>query len=558
MVRPSPAAAAPPLCRRLLAEYGGVNPAWDVVTETWLGAPCLSYRPRPASVAHILDDAVRRDPDAPAFVVPPLTGAGGDPETLTAGQFAGLVAGAVESLRALGLQPGDRLGVVAGNGLELAVAQFACATAGFVLVGVNTRAAPTQWAWVLGQSRAALVAVTPAMRPRLEAALAAATPSAGGVLHDAATLLTGRRGAWQPPADIDEAATYAVVYTSGSTGRPKGSQVVHRASVHSAMSYQGVLGLEPGERTAVAFPLYYISAMHAHVLPALLSGAVSVLVPDPSPAAYLRLLAAQQISWAYAVPAVWQQALRLPGFDAASLPQLRRLAAGGAPFPPALVAALRERLPGTRFFDVYGLTETHSPACVLTDTEFATHPGTVGRPLPCLQARTVHPDGRPTAVGEAGELWLRGALVTTGYLDDAGATAATVRDGWLATGDVARLDSDGYLTLLDRVKDMVNRGGTKVFSAEVERVLRGHPQISDAAVVAAPDPVAGEAVYAFLVADSSSPPGVRELRQLVTHALGDFAAPRFVEFLTELPRNPVGKVDKPALRERARQATGPR
>lgn len=545
----------------MLAEYGDVEPAWDVVTETWLGAPCLSYRPRPASVAHLLDDAVRRDPAAPAFVVPPAPGEIGETATLTTGQFADLVAGAVESLRAQRLQPGDRLGVVAGNGLELAVAQFACAAGGFVLVGVNTRAAPAQWAWVLRHSRAALVAVTPAMRPRLEAALAAATdclpaPTAP-VLHDAATLLTDRRGAWQPPADIDEAATYAVVYTSGSTGRPKGSQVVHRASVHSAMSYQGVLGLEPGERTAVVFPLYYISAMHAHVLPALLSGAVSVLVTDPSPAAYLRLLARERISWAYAVPAVWQQALRLPGFDAASLPRLRRLAAGGAPFPATLVAALRERLPAVRFLDVYGLTETHSPACVLTDTEFATHPGTVGRPLPCLEARTVHPDGRPTAAGEAGELWLRGALVTTGYLDDADATAAAIHDGWLATGDVARADADGYVTLLDRVKDMVNRGGTKVFSAEVERVLRGHPQISDAAVVAAPDPVAGEAVYAFLVTDASPPPGVRELRHLVTHALGDFAAPRFVEFLPELPRNPVGKVDKPALRERAREAAGP-
>lgn len=517
-------------------------PELRVVEETWLGAPCLSYPDRPATVAHVLDTAVRRGAERVAFVLPDAT-------EVTTGDFAALVAGAVATLRARGLASGDRVALAARNGLELAVAQFACAAGGFVLVGLNTRAAPAQWAYAVGHSRARLALATAAWRDPLREVLDGAAE-----VEDATELLCATRAPWALPAGLDEGATYAVVYTSGSTGRPKGSQVVHRASVHSALSYQAVLGLQPEERTAVLFPLYYISGMHAHVLPALLAGAASVLIDEATPAEYVDLLAEHRIGWAYAVPSVWQRALRSPRLCADELPGLARLGAGGAPFPAELLAALRARLPRTRLYDVYGLSETHSPATILTDAEFADHAGSVGRPLPCMQARTVSPDGTPTAPGEPGELWLRGALVTTGYLDDPAATAAAIRDGWLATGDVARIDAEGYVWLLDRVKDMVNRGGTKVFSAEVERVLRTHPGVADAAVVAVPDPVAGEAVYAFVVPRAEPAPATSALRALVTREIGDFAAPRFLTVLPELPRNPVGKVDKPALRERARAA----
>ena len=506
------------------------RPGDPVVVETWLGAPARSYARRPSTVLDVLDRAVRRWPDAVAFVDV-------DGTSVSYAEFAGQVESAAAGLRARQLPAGASVAIASGNTLDLAIAVFACARAGLVMVGLNTRLAPPQWAYMtehmqvrlrLAEDRFPLPGAEP-----LAAVLAEARPRAWA--YDPAT---------EQPAQ-DE--TYAVVFTSGTTGRPKASRVVHRCSVHSGMSYQRVLQLQPGEVTAVLFPMYYISAMHAHVLPALLAGATCVLVDTTSPRDYVEVLRAHRVSWAYAVPSWWRLVLRVPGF--ADLPALTRVAAGGAPFPSDLQAALRERLPGVRLHDVYGLSETHSPGCIATDDDLRAHPGTVGRPLDCMQAQVRGEDGTVLPAGEAGVLWLRGSLVTTGYAHDPEATARAVVDGWFDTGDVARLDADGRVTVLDRTKDMINRGGTKVFSAEVEELLRRHPAIEDAAVVGVPDALAGEAVAAYVVA--SGPVTAADVRAWVREGMADHAAPKLVELVDELPRNAVGKTDKQALRARA-------
>ena len=507
------------------------RPDDPVVVQTWLGAPARSYARRPATVVDALDRAVRRWPAAPAFV-------DGD-RAVTYAELADLVEGAATALRERGLGRGDAVGVAAANTLDLAVLLLACARARVVMVGLNTRLAPPQWTYMLEHMRVRLRLAEPRFP------LPGAEPLAG-LLAQAGP----RPWAYRPQEQPAEDETYAVVFTSGTTGRPKASQVVHRCSVHSGMSYQRLLQLRPGERTAVLFPLYYISAMHAHVLPAFLAGATCVLADPSSPREYVDLLRRHDVSWAYAVPSWWRLCLRVPGL--ADLPALTRLAAGGAPLPADLVAALRERLPGARLFDVYGLSETHSPACIATDDDLRTRPGSVGRPLPCMEARVVGEDGAVLSPGEPGGLQLRGSLVTTGYAHDAAATAAAIRAGWFDTGDVARIDADGCVTILDRSKDMINRGGTKVFSAEVEELLRRHPAVDDAAVVGVPDPLAGEAVAAYVV--PSGPVTPAEVRAWVREQLAEHAVPRVVELLDALPRNAVGKTDKPALRTRAAAA----
>jgi len=220
-------------------------PGDPVVLETWLGAPALSYARRPATVLHVLDRAVQRWPDRTAFL-------DGDRE-ITFAAFADRVERAARSLLDRGLAPGDAVAVASGNTLELATLLFACAHAGLVMVGLNTRLAPAQWAYMVEHSQAQLCLAAPGFDLDSAEDLGAA-------------LVTAAPTAWTCPAR-DPASTYAVVYTSGTTGRPKASQVVHRASVHSGMSYQRVLQLGPHDVTAVLFPMYYISAMHAHVLP---------------------------------------------------------------------------------------------------------------------------------------------------------------------------------------------------------------------------------------------------------------------------------------------------
>jgi long-chain acyl-CoA synthetase len=511
------------------------RPGDPVVVQEWLGAPARSYARRPATVLDVLERAVQRWPTRTSFVDV-------DGTPVTYAEFAGRVETAAAALRARGLAPGASVAVASGNTLDLATAVFACARAGLVMVGLNTRLAPPQWRYMLEHSRAQLaLAGAPFLAGLREAGAADALPLAD-VLREA----PARAWSWSPEQRPPEDATYAVVYTSGTTGRPKASQVVHRCSVHSGMSYQRVLQLREDDVTAVLFPMYYISAMHAHVLPAMLAGAHCVLVDTASPKDYVAMLAERRVSWAYAVPSWWRLCLRVKDFR--DLPALTRLAAGGAPFPADLVAALRERLPQARLHDVYGLSETHSPGCIAPDDVVRTRPGSVGRTLDCMEAQVRDESGSPLAPGEAGELWLRGSLVTTGYAFDEQATREAIVDGWFATGDIARIDGEGYVTILDRSKDMINRGGTKVFSAEVEELLRRHPAVADAAVVGVPDALAGEAVAAFVVA--SGPLTAGEVRSWVREGMADYAAPKVVELVDALPRNAVGKTDKPALRAR--------
>jgi acyl-CoA synthetase (AMP-forming)/AMP-acid ligase II len=433
--------------------------------------------------------------------------------------------------------------VASGNTLDLATALFACARAHLVLVGLNTRLAPAQWDYMLEHSRVRLALAG----PQHLAALPGAVPLAEA-------LCAAPVRPWACPEDERPAqdATYAVVYTSGTTGRPKASQVVHRCSVHSGMSYQRILSLGADDVTAVLFPMYYISAMHAHVLPAMLAGARCVLVDGATPGSYVSVLREHGVTWAYAVPSWWRLCLRVEDFR--DLPHLTRLAAGGAPFPADLVAALRDRVPAARLHDVYGLSETHSPACIATDDDLRRRAGSVGRTLDCMEAQVRADDGSVLGPGEPGGLWLRGSLVTTGYAFDEQATREAVVDGWFDTGDVARMDEDGYVTVLDRSKDMINHGGTKIFSAEVEDLLRRHPGVQDAAVVGVPDALAGEAVAAFVVpADLPAvPPTAAQVRAWVREGLAPHAVPRVVELVDALPRNAVGKTDKPALRARLR------
>ena len=505
------------------------RPGDPVVVQTWLGAPALSYARRPATVLDVLDRAVRRWPERTAFVDV-------DGTAVSYAGFADRVETAAASLRARGLAPGAAVAVASGNTLDLATLVFACARAGLVMVGLNTRLAAPQWAYMVEQARCRLSLASPEHMEHL----AGAEPLTQ-VLREAAP----RQWAYTADDRPTEDATYAVVHTSGTTGRPKASQVVHRCSVHSGMSYQRVLQLGPDDVTAVLFPMYYISAMHAHVLPSMLAGATAVLVDTASPKEYVALLREHRVSWAYAVPSWWRLCLRVNDFR--DLPDLAWLGAGGAPFPADLMAGLRERLPGARLLDVYGLSETHSPGCIATDEDLRARPGSVGRPLDCMQAQVRGEDGGVLPAGEPGDLWLRGSLVTTGYLFDEQASAKAVVDGWLDTGDVARIDASGAVTVLDRSKDMINHGGTKIFSAEVEALLRRHPAVEDAAVVGVPDALAGEAVAAFVVA--SGPLTAAEVRGWVRAGMADYAAPKVVELVDALPRGATGKTDKAVLRD---------
>ncbi|MDQ3978919.1 MAG: AMP-binding protein [Actinomycetota bacterium] len=513
----------------------------EMVLEPWLGTEVRCYRDRVPTLVEALDLAVQRFPDRLALETPE-----GD---VTYAELAALVEGAVERLTDEGLRRGDRLAVCLRNGLDIVVAIWACARAGLVFVGLSTRLQSPQWAYMLAHSGARLVLAHPEYLEGVESAAAEAglTPGQARLVGDH---LTGCRRPWRGDAVAfpHQDDVYGVVYTSGTTGRPKASQLAHRCSMHSATAYVRTLNLTGEDRTAIVFPLYYVTGHVAQVAPMMLVGGASVTVPDVSPRDFVRLMGERRITYLMVVPSLWPLLLRTPEFRWPDLAHVQIGAFGGSPVPISTVAALRERMPQLRLYDAYGLTETHSPATILLDAEFRRKPGSVGKPLPCADVRIVDDDGRDVPVGDAGELWIRGPMVTPGYYGDPEATEAAITGGWLHTGDLAKVDEEGYVYILDRKKDMITRGGFKVYSVEVEYLLVSHPDIAEAAVFGVPDPLAFEAVAAYVVPAAGRRVEPEDVQAWVNDRMADYAVPRFVRVVERIPRNRTGKVDKVGLR----------
>ncbi len=529
--------------------WSGVD---DLVADTWHGAPVRRYRSTAPTLVECLDRGRRRWPDRP-LVVSDMGDMGdvGDVATATYADFAELVEGSARHLvEDLGLRRGDRLAVCLPNGLDIAVAIWACARAGLVFVGLSTRLAPDAWAYLLEHSRAGLVLTDQDHLPGLRKAARAAGLPVHRVI-EVGGHLSGRRERWRddeaaPPED----ATYAVIYTSGTTGRAKAIRMTHRGTMQAAEHYVRAFGLSPSDRTAVTFPFSYLSGHVTQLNPAMLSGGSVVPVTDLRPSAIVELCTRHQVTWLDIVPSLLAQLPRVEGFGWPALPALRLAVYGGSPMLPGVVERLRAMAPQLRLCDAYGLTETAVAFCCLYDHEMRRKPGSVGRPIPTADVRLVDDDGRDVPAGAPGELWVRGPFLTPGYDRDPQANAAAFTDGWFHTGDIARIDEEGYVFVLDRKKDMIIRGGMKVFPAEVEACLAAHADVAEVAVLGVPDRTAYEAVAAYVVAAPGATVDALVLSRHVRERIADYAAPRFVRVVDALPRNRTGKVDKVALRER--------
>lgn len=514
-----------------------------LVLEPWLGTEVRCYPDRVRTIVDALDGAVKKFPERIA-----LETAEGD---VTYAELAELVEGATERLAEEGLRPGDRLAACLPNGLDIVVAIWACARAGLVFVGLSTRLQSTQWAYMLEHSGPHLALADPELYDDLRAAgTEAGLPE--GQVREVGDHLVGRRRPWRGDSIPfpQEDATYAVVYTSGTTGWPKASQVIHRCTMHSAIAYVRTFGLTGDDRTPLSFPLYYVTAHVAQITPMMLVGGTSVTMAEVVPRDFVRLIRERRITYLMVVPSLWPLLLREDDFAWPELAHLEIGAFGGSPVPISTVVALRRRMPQLRLYDAYGLTETHSPATILLDSEFRRKPGSVGRPVPCADVRVVDDDGVDVGPGCAGELWIRGPMITSGYYGDPEATEAAITDGWLHSGDYARVDDEGYVFILDRKKDMITRGGFKVYSVELEYLLVSNPDIAEAAVFGVPDPLAFEAVAAYVVPATGRTVEVAEVQAWVAERMADYAVPRHVRIVEALPRNRTGKVEKAVLREK--------
>ncbi|MFF8567361.1 class I adenylate-forming enzyme family protein [Streptomyces albidoflavus] len=472
----------------------------------------LRYTDMPTTLLDVLRTHVGEHPDAEAVVEL------GGPR-LTYAQLWRRAAQVAGGLKARGVTRGDRVAVRYPAGTDWALAFWGTLMAGGVALAVNTRSAPGEVDFVLADAGA-------------KVDLAPGTP-----LPDADPYLTTGLG----PAD-----TAALFYTSGTTGRPKGVPTTHEAFLTNAENLVRSLGI-PRDigtelRTLISVPLFHVTACNSQFVTAACLGGTSVILPELDLPRLTAALGSERISFLVTVPAVYALLLRHPGFSGADVSTVRWLAYGGAPIAPSLVRSLQKAFPEAAVSNGYGMTETASLITVLPDQDAARHADSVGYAVPSVELG-VAPTGDDPWYGE---LLVRGATVTAGYW---GAAPTEERaDGWLNTGDVVRVDEAGRVHIVDRLKDIINRGGENISSVEVEAVLLTAPGVLDAAVLAVPDEVMGEKVGAVLHMDRADP----DVNVVVAHCrdrLADFKVPQYAVVVTEpLPRNPGGKLLKNQLR----------
>ena len=340
----------------------------------------------------------------------------------------------------------------------------------------------------------------------------------------------------------------ALMYTSGTTGFPKGAMVTHENFLSNSETCCRLLDMPNGiqMRNLIAVPLFHATGCNSQLLPTLQLGGTAVIMPAFEPQAYLRAIVEEYINALTGAPAIFWLAMAQPNFADFDLSGVRWVTYGGAPTAPDVIARLRSSFPNALLANGFGLTETSSVSTCLPDEYAELRPETVGFAAPPVEVDVLDPD--PTT--GVGELLIRGQNVVAGYWNKPDKTAETFVDGWLHTGDLARVDDDGFVQIVDRLKDMINRGGENVYCVEVENALAQHPAVFEAAVVGVPDEMMGEKVGAVIVLRPGAAAEPREIHHFVADRIADYNAPQYVSFRAEpLPRNPAGKVLKPLLRK---------
>jgi acyl-CoA synthetase (AMP-forming)/AMP-acid ligase II len=480
---------------------------------------CFSERPH--SLQEVLGEAARRHPDGEALVC--------GEERLTWKALGERVSRVAGGLSRRGIRRGERVALLLGNRVEFVLTLFAAARLGAIAVPLSIRSSKAELAYVLEHCGAKLVVH--------EAELADRVPPLPQriAIGDFAALCETPGGEAVP---VEEEDTAVILYTSGTTGRPKGAMLSHLGIVHSALHYERAMALGPADRSIAAVPLSHVTGLVALIATMARCAGTLVLLPAFKAADFLTLAARERMTHTVLVPAMYNLCLLQPDFERHDLSQWRIGGYGGAPMPLPTIARFAEKLPRLGLMNLYGATETTSPATIMPPQETLRHADSVGRVVPCGEIR----------VAEDGELWIRGPMVVRGYWNDPEATAREITDGFWHSGDIGAVDAQGFVYVFDRKKDMINRGGFKVYSAEVESALLEHAGVAEAAVVGIPCPVLGERVHAFV-----------SLRQVITEQdlkvfcaerLADYKVPESFTFRTEpLPRNANGKVLKRALRE---------
>ena len=471
-------------------------------------------------------------PEARARAAPQAPAVADDAVTLDNAAFADRVARAAALLDRLGVGAGDVVAIAMPNRVELIIALFAAWRLGAAATPVNAALTPTEMQYQVDDAGAKVV-----IGDGLEL---------DGTVVDVGAL-AAEPSAYRAAADIRPDSLALLIYTSGTTGKPKGVMLDHANIAAMCDMTRAGLGITAVDHSLLILPLFHVNGIVVGTLTPLLAGGRVTVAGRFSPKTFFGLVERIRPTYFSAVPAIYALLTSMPEAETGDTSSLRLVVCGAAPMPAELIARVEDGL-GVALVEGYGLSEG-SCASTLNPYDGVRKPGTVGLPLPGQEVRVVDQLGNPVPQGERGEVVIRGANVMRGYLNRPEDTAKTIVDGWLHTGDVGIFDEDGYLRIVDRIKDMIIRGGENIYPKEIETVLYSHDGVHEAAVVGRPDDVLGEVVVAYVSVRPGATVTVEELAALCAERLAKYKCPVAIELLEELPKNHVGKIDKPALRK---------
>jgi len=497
-------------------------------------------RPNASTVDGVLTRSAARWPDRIALRF--------EDREWTYAELESAVSRAAAALLALGVEKGDRVAAYGRNSDAYLLGFLACSRAGLVHVPINYALTGEELAYLLEQSGSRAVIYDPGLQEHLDPVRGDRTALA---LRDAdGSLLERARAGDVPEVDADPADGDLVqlLYTSGTTSRPKGAMMTHRALVHEYASCVVSLDMTEDDEPLHCMPLYHSAGMHVFLLPSLAVGATNALMEAPDVPEILRRIEEDGVGALFLAPTVWVPLANHPDLDTRDLSSLKKAYYGASIMPVPVLKGLQERLPELGFYNCFGQSEIAPLATVLRPEEHEARPDSCGRSVLFVELRVIDPDtGADVGPDETGEVVYRSPQLCAGYWENQEATEEAFKDGWFHSGDLVRRDAEGYIFVVDRIKDVINTGGVLVASREVEDALYTHPAVAEVAVIAIPDERWIEAICAVVV-----PKEEISAEDLTAHArksLAGYKVPKRIEFADELPRNASGKLLKRVLRD---------
>ncbi|EST56357.1 acyl-CoA synthetase [Brevibacillus panacihumi W25] len=482
-------------------------------------------------------------------------------EVLTYRELDQLVNQTAHAVRHKGLKKGDRAAVLSRNSMDFAILNFALAKAGVIMVPINYMLNAEDVAFILGHAEVSACFVSPEFRELSQEAMRLSGISP--VLLSLISRPAVPQGDWlpfreliaggeitEPEVELEDDDIAHILYTSGTESRPKGVMLTHKSIISEYVSTIIDGGMTEDDVAIHALPLFHSAQLHCFLGPYVYLGGSGIILEQATPSLMLESVESWKATQLFCPPTVWIALLRSPEFASRNLSSLKKCYYGAAIMPVEVLKELNERLPGAQFYNFYGQTEVAPLATVLKPSEQIRKAGSAGKPSLNVETRIVDDAGNEVPRGSIGEIVHRTSHAMLGYYRDPEKTQAAFEGGWFHSGDLGIMDEEGFITVVDRKKDMINSGGENVASREVEEMIYQHPKVSEVAVIGVPHPFWIEAVTAVVVPKAGESLNSEEMLAFCKDRLSSFKAPKYVVIAENLPRNPSGKILKRELRLR--------